>query len=110
VYSGYIKVGGVVLPLPIPANSLKIWHNRAKIYKNKTKIYGEGRSKGLYVSGEKIYMNPAPIYGNKTKIFSRRDIIKESRNVFRSKYLTVEGYGSSGGFLLNGIALDLVEV
>ena len=110
VYSGFIKVGGVVLPLPIPANSLKIWHNRAKIYKNKTKIYGAGRSKGLYVSGEKIYMNPAPIYGNKTKIFSRRDIIKESRNVFRSKYLTVEGYGSAGGFLLNGIALDIVEV
>lgn len=110
VYSGYIKVGGVVLALPISASSLKIYHNRAKIYKNKTKIYGAGRSKGLYVSGEKIYQNPMPIYGNRTKIFSRRDIIKESRNVFRSKYLTVEGYGTAGGFLLNGIALDLVEV
>jgi len=110
IYSGYIKVGGVILPLPIPAYSLKIYHNWAKIYKNKTKIYGAGRSKGLYVSGEKIYMNPTPIYGNRTKIFSRRDIIKESRNVYRSKYLTVEGHGAAGGFLLNGIALDLVEV
>lgn len=110
VYSGYIKVGGVVVALPIPASSLKIYHNRAKIYKNKTKIYGAGRSKGLYVSGEKIYQNPMPIYGNRTKIFTRRDIIKESRNVFRSKYLEVEGYGTAGGFLLNGIALDLVEV
>lgn len=110
VYSGYIKVGGVILALPIPKTSLKIYHNHAKIYKNHTKIYGAGRSKGLYVSGEQIYQNPAPIYGNKTKIFSRRDIIKESRNVFRSKYLTVEGHGTAGGFLLNGIALDLVEV
>jgi hypothetical protein len=110
IYSGYIKVGGVIIPLPIPAYSLKIYHNWAKIYKNKTKIFGAGRSKGLYVSGEKIYMNPTPIYGNRTKIFSRRDIIKESRNVYRSKYLTVEGHGAAGGLLLNGIALDLVEV
>lgn len=110
MYSGYIKVGGVVLPLPIPTNSLKIWHNHAKIYKNRTKIYGAGRSKGVHVKGELIYQNLEPIYGNKTKIFTRRDIIRESRNVFRSKYLTVEGYGMSGGFLLNGISLDLVEV
>ena len=110
MYSGYVKVGGVILPLPIPANSLKIYHNHAKIYKNRTKIYGAGRSKGVYVKGELIYQNPALIYGNKTKIFTRRDIIKESRNVFRAKYLTVEGYGMSGGFLLNGISLDLVEV
>lgn len=110
VYSGYIKVGGVVLPLPIPKTSLKIYGNHAKIYKNRTKIYGAGRSKGLYVSGEPIYQNLNPIYGNKTKIFTRRDIIRESRNVFRSKYLVVEGHGTAGGFLLNGIALDLVEV
>lgn len=110
MYSGYIKVGGVILGLPIPNHLLKIYHNRAKIYKNKTKICGAGRSKGLYVRGEQIYNNLTPIYGNKTKIFSRRDIMKESRNVFRSKYLTVEGRGRAGGFLLNGIALDLVEV
>ena len=110
VYSGYIKVGGVVLPLPIPKTSLKIYGNHAKIYKNRTKIYGAGRSKGLYVSGEQIYQNPNLIYGNRTKIFTRRDIIRESRNVFRSKYLVVEGHGTAGGFLLNGIALDLVEV
>lgn len=110
VYSGFIKVGGVMLGLPIPYNSLRIYKNRAKIYKNKTKIYGGGRSKGLYVRGEMLYQNLTPIYGNRTKIFSRRDIIKESRNVYRSKYLTVEGRGSAGGFLLNGIALDLVEV
>jgi hypothetical protein len=110
VYSGYIKVGGVVLPLPIPKASLKIYGNHAKIYKNRTKIYGAGRSKGLYVSGEQIYQNPNLIYGNRTKIFTRRDIIRESRNVFRSKYLVVEGHGTAGGFLLNGIALDLVEV
>lgn len=110
MYSGYVKVGGVILGLPIPACSLRIFNNHAKIYKNRTKIFGAGRSKGLYVHGEMIYQNLTPIYGNRTKIFSRRDIIKESRNVYRSKYLTVEGYGSAGGFLLNGIALDLVEV
>lgn len=110
MYSGYVKVGGVILGLPIPASSLKIYKNKAKIYKNKTKIYGAGRSKGLYVRGEMIFNNLNPIYGNKTKIFTRRDIIKESRNVFRSKYLTVEGQGQAGGFILNGIALDLVEV
>lgn len=110
VYSGFVKVGGVMLGLPIPYNSLKIYGNKAKIYKNKTKIYGGGRSKGLYVRGDMIFQNLTPIYGNRTKIFSRRDIIKESRNVYRSKYLTVEGRGSAGGFLLNGIALDLVEV
>ena len=110
IYSGYVKVGGVMLALPIPASSLKIWHNRAKIYKNKTKVYSAGRTKGVYVRGELISQNLNPIYGNNTKIFSRRDIIKESRNVFRSKYLTVEGYGRAGGFLLNGLALDIVEV
>lgn len=110
LYSGYIKVGGVIVALPIPARSLKIWHNRAKIYKNRTKIFGAGRSKGVYVKGELIYQNLNPIYGNKTKIFTRRDIIKESRNVYRSKYLTIEGQGMAGGFLLNGIALDIVEV
>ena len=110
IYSGYIRVGGVTLDLPIPAHALKIWHNHAKIYKNHTKICGAGRSKGVYVSGELIYKNPAPIYGNHTKLFSRRDIIKESRNVFRSKYLNIIGQGSAGGFVLNGIAIDIVEV
>lgn len=110
MYSGFIRIGAVILPIPIQEYALNIWHNRAKIHKNKTKICARGRSKGIYVAGELIYQNPAPIYGNRTKIFNRRDIIKESRNVFRSKYLAVEGNGSSCGFVLNGIALDLVEV
>ena len=110
IYSGYIRVGGVFLGLPIPARALRIYHNRAKIFKNRTKICGAGRSKGVYMAGELIYKNPAPIYGNRTKIFNRSDIIKESRNVFRSKYLPVMGQGSAGGFVLNGIALDIVEV
>ena len=110
MYSGHIMVGAVRVVLPIPARSLKIWHNWARIFKNRTKICLAGRNKGVHVLGELIYQNPALIYGNRTKIYSRRDIIKESRNVFRSKYLRVEGQGMGGGFVLNGIALDIVEV
>jgi len=57
-----------------------------------------------------IYDNLTPIHGNVTKIFSRPTVIKESRNIFRSKFLDIIGRGSGGGFLLNGINFEVVEV
>ena len=57
-----------------------------------------------------IFGNPELIYGNKQKIFSARDITKESRNVYRNKYLDVRGSGNMSGFALSGITLDIVEV
>ena len=110
MYNGQVSVGAVVIGLPLPSSSVKIWHNRARIYNNRTKIHEDGRGRGIYASGEKIYKNPEPIYGNHKKIFSRREVTKESRNVYRNKYLSIKGYGNAGGFILNGFVLDIVEV
>ena len=57
-----------------------------------------------------IYDNLTPVYGNPAKIFSRPTVLKESRNIFRSKFLDIIGRGSGGGFLLNGITFEIVEV
>ena len=37
-------------------------------------------------------------------------MIKSSVNVYRNKFIDLKGFGSSGGFLLNGIILDIAEV
>lgn len=110
LYSGEIRAGAVVLDLPIPARYLYIYENKSKIYRNRTKICQTGRQKGQYVSGEKIWQNPEPIYENKKKIYTTHTMIKESRNVYRSKYLSLSGRGSGGGFELNGIIMDIAEV
>lgn len=110
MYTGSIQVGGVIVGLPIPNYLTKIWHNYSPIFKNRTKICAEGRGQGVYSSGEKVYWNPEPIYHNPTPIFSRRVYTKESRNVYRNKFLPVRGYGSLGGFILNDITLDVAEV
>ena len=110
LYSGQVIVGAVRVPFPIPARSIKIYQNHSPIYKTHAKICLSARRKFVYVSGEKIFDNPAPIYGNEQKIFGRLTMIKESRNVFRSKFIDIRGNGSGGGFLLNGIILDIAEV
>lgn len=110
MYNGQISVGAVVIGLPLATQSFKIWHNHTKIHNNRFKVNGAARARGVYARGEQIYRNPAPIYNNHRKIFSRRDVTKESRNVYRDKYLSVRGHGSSGGFILNSIVLDIVEV
>ena len=57
-----------------------------------------------------MYDNITPMFGNDTPLFTKQTYIKESRNVYRSKFLSVTGQGSTGGFLLNGIVFDIVEV
>ena len=68
------------------------------------------RQKYVYSQGEPMYDNITPMFGNNTPLFTKQTYIKESRNVYRSKFLTVTGQGSAGGFLLNGIVFDIVEV
>ena len=110
LYSGQIYAGAVRVTFPIPARNIKIYQNRSPIYKTHTKICLSARRKFVYVSGDKIFDNPTPIYGNEQKIFGRLTMIAESRNVFRSKFIDIRGNGSGGGFLLNGIILDIAEV
>lgn len=110
LYSGQIRVGAVMIGLPIPARNLKIYHNRTKIYKARVKICLSGRRRFVYAKGEPIYENLTPIYGNAQKIFSRPTIIKESRNVFRSKFIDIGGSGAMGGVIFNAIILDITEV
>lgn len=110
MYSGQVSVGAVVIGLPLASQSFKIYHNHTKIHNNRFKVNGAVKARGVYARGEKIYQNPTPIYNNHQKIFSRREVTKESRNVYRDKYLSVQGHGSSGGFILNSIVLDIVEV
>ena len=110
LYSGYMRCGAVIVPLPLPAWRVRIWHNYSKIYKNHVRILLKGRNRGRYLKGELIYDNMEPIYGNKVKIFTVQTIIKESRNVFRSKFLDLRGRGEMGGFVLNHIIMDIAEV
>ena len=110
IYSGQVSVGAIIIGLPVPMIALKVYHNRQLIHKNRTKIRQAGRTRGVYARGEMIFGNPELIYGNKQKIFSARDITKESRNVYRNKYLDVRGSGNMSGFALSGITLDISEV
>lgn len=97
LYAGQIRVGAVIIGLPLPDRNLKIYHNRSRIYKKHVKICLTGRRRFVYSKGEYIFENLEPIYGNPQKIFSRPTIIKESRNVFRSRFIDVGGRGSVGG-------------
>lgn len=41
---------------------------------------------------------------------SRPTVLAQNHNVYRNKYLDVEGCGSSGGIIFNSIIMDVVEV
>ena len=110
LYAGQIRVGAVIIGLPIPAHSVKICANRTKIYKCRVKICLGGRRRFVYVKGEPIYENLSPIYGNRRKLFGHPTFIKESRNVFRSRFIDVSGQGSGGGVIFNSIIMDIAEV
>ena len=84
--------------------------NQSPMYKNHTKLPLAERKKYVYTKGEPVYDDVTQMFNNNTPIFSRQTYIKESRNVYRSKFLSVMGQGSAGGFLLNGIVFDIVEV
>ena len=110
LYSGYVSVGAVKVPLPIPNQNIEMTGNQSAIYKNHTKLPLAERQKYVYTKGEPLYDDVTQMYNNNTPIFSRQTYIKESRNVYRSKFLSIAGQGSAGGFLLNGIVFDVVEV
>ena len=110
LYSGQIRVGAVIIGLPIPERNLELYKNLSRIYKNHTKICSEGRRRFIYAKGDYILENLDPIYGNPKPIFSKPTFIKENHNVFRSRFLDVRGNGSMGGIIFNTVILDLVEV
>lgn len=110
LYSGQIRVGAVILGLPIPDRNLKIFQNFSRLYKNHTKICLEGRRKFVYAKGDYVWENFDPIYGNPKPIFSKPTFIRESRNVFRNKFLDIGGRGSMGGIIFSTVILDLAEV
>lgn len=110
LYTGQIRVGAVIIGLPIPVRLLKIYKNRGFICKNHTKICTTGRRRFVYAKGESVYENLSPIFEGNQKIFSSPTVIKESRNVFRSRFIDIGGSGTSGGMIFNSIILDIAEV
>lgn len=110
LYTGQVRVGAVIIGLPIPTRILSIYYNRSRIYKNRTKICSVGRRRFVYAKGEMIYDNLTPICWNKQKVFSHPTVIKESRNVFRSRFIDIGGSGSMGGIIFNSITLTISEV
>ena len=110
LYTGQINVGHVRVPLPIPERDIKVEGNTSKVYKNYTKVSPLARKLGTYELGEEVFDNVSPVFENDEKVFNRQTFIKESRNVFRAKFLDIKGFGEGGGFLLNRITFDVVEV
>ena len=86
--TGEIIVGKVVLDLELEGNNKK--HATSK--------------------SEYVFTNKRKIYGNPTPIYNRPTVVKESRNVYRNKFLDIGGRGSGGGVIFNSIILDVVEV
>ena len=110
LYSGQIRVGAVILGLPIPERNLKIYQNRSRIYKNHTKVCLGGRRRFIYSKSDYVWDNLEPIYGNPKPIFSKPTFIKESLNVYRNKFLDIGGNGAIGGIIFNSIILDIAKV
>lgn len=110
LYNGQVRVGAVIIGLPIPEHNFKLWHNWSRIYKNHIKICSQGRRRFIYEKSDVIFENLEPIFGNTKPIFSKPTIIVESRNVFRSKFLDISGNGSTGGVIFNSIIMDIAEV
>ena len=110
LYAGEISIGAIVIPLPVPSWTLKTYNNKARVYKNHVKTNLIDRRHQLYTKGENAFDNTEPVFGNENKLFSRQTYIKQRRQIFRSKFLDIKGNGSLGGFLLNSIIIDIVEV
>ena len=110
VYSGEVRVGAVKVVFPIPRRQLELHNNRSQLWRNRTQISNTGRGRGTYFSELPMYENQRMLHGNRDGIFSRRTIIKENRNVFRSKYLDVTGEGKQGGVIIEEINIEIAEV
>ena len=110
LYTGSISAGAVIVPFPIPSQSISIYENKSTIVNNHVAIDTSERQRYLYSKDDTIYENVESIYENDRSIFSRQSYIKESRNIYRNKFIDIRGSGEGGGFILSGIILDLVEV
>lgn len=110
IYAGQISVGLVRVPLPIPEINSDPFNNQSPVYKNFTKFPLTERMRYVYTKGEPAMDDITPLYGNNTLVLKRQTYIKVSKNVYRSRFLDIVGQGSTGGFLLNGIVMDIAEV
>lgn len=93
IHAGNVRVGAVVVDLPIESNNPKTL-----------------RRQYVFSSSSPIYENNDQIYDNEEQIFELSTIITENHNVYRKKFLDVGGSGNKGGLIFNSITLDLVEV
>lgn len=93
IHKGQIRVGAVIVDLPVINNSPIT-----------------GRRQYVFSKDTPIFNNNEPIYDNEEQIFNLPTVVTENRNVFRSKFLDVGGSGNKGGLVFNSIKLDLVEV
>ena len=112
-YSGNIFCGQVVIPLPIPDKTIKIYENDDRIFDNHTQISKEGRNRGYILPQPPdglIFRNVDLIYENPHKLFANDSFEIISRNVYRNKYLDVAGRGEGGRFILQSIVMDVAEV
>ncbi len=112
-YSGNIFCGRVKIPLPIPDVKIPILGNTAPIYRNATKISRTERLRGYVFPqppNENIFRNEQFLEANQHKIFSNNTFERVSKNVYRNKFLDVQGHGQGGRFILQSIILDVVEV
>ena len=110
IYAGQISVGLVRIPLPIPEINSDPFDNKSPVYKNFTKLPLEERMRYVYTKGEPVMDDITPLYENYTPVLKRQTYIKVSKNLYRSKFLDIRGAGSTGGFLLNGIVMEIAEV
>ena len=110
IYAGQISVGLVRIPLPIPEINSDPFDNKSPVYKNFTKLPLEERMRYVYTKGEPVMDDITPLYENYTPVLKRQTYIKVSKNIYRSKFLDIRGAGSTGGFLLNGIVMEIAEV
>ena len=111
IYSGKIFVGRVVIPLPIPDRKIPICGNTAPIYRNATKISRAERLRGYVLPqppNEEIFRSEEFLQGNRHKIFSNNSYETICKNVFRHKFLDIQGRGDGGRFILQSIILESV--
>lgn len=107
---GNFKIGAVMIALPHPYISLRLWHNYSRLYHNRHKIYGTQYRYNLYNTGEEIYENYEPIYHNYHKLYNPSAIHDGLRCIYRNKTVTISGSGAAGVFTLNSISALIAEV
>lgn len=108
---GNFKIGGIMLPLPQPYVSFRLWHNFSRVYHNRHHVCGENqRFYNLYDTGFDVYENYEPVFHNYQPVYNTAAIAVGERGVFRNKSITISGSGSGCSFLVNEITLDIAEV